>query len=507
MALRTYLLKDLGDFQTPLALAEVIANRFTQDGRQWKRILEPTCGKGNFIRAFSHQVDAGCHIQGVELQAQYVGAAREIVCPGAVQVDIHQASIFDLRLDKLHWHSSGELLVIGNPPWVTNAALGSLDSSNLPRKVNLKGLSGIDALTGESNFDIAESIWLKIISELLSERPTIALLCKTSVARSVLSYAYARKWPIIAASIHRIDAKKWFGAAVDAALFTVQLGEGTVDYACPVYADLCSRKPEAVIGFVAGRMVADVHAPSLAACADGDSPFIWRQGIKHDAVSVMEIVTDSPARTNKLGERVDVEMEWVYPLLKSSDLCQTAPPQSRRMVILPQERIGQDTKQLQAKAPKLWRYLTDHQEHFDKRKSSIYTNQPPFSIFGVGDYSFAPYKVAVAGLTKTPKFWPLAPVGGRPVMLDDTCYFLPCQTAEQAQVLSAALNGPLCSDLLRALMFSDSKRPVTKKLLQRINVMRLLASSLDELELFAAKQALAPLLTQASSLQQTVIDL
>jgi hypothetical protein len=51
---------------------------------------------------------------------------------------------------------SENILVIGNPPWVTNATLGTLGSTNVPTKTNFQGYSGFDAKTGKSNFDIAE---------------------------------------------------------------------------------------------------------------------------------------------------------------------------------------------------------------------------------------------------------------------------------------------------------------------------------------------------------------
>lgn len=48
-------------------------------------------------------------------------------------ITIKQANIFDLDLQKdLTWQENGPLLVLGNPPWVTNAELSILESSNLP---------------------------------------------------------------------------------------------------------------------------------------------------------------------------------------------------------------------------------------------------------------------------------------------------------------------------------------------------------------------------------------
>lgn len=42
-------------------------------------------------------------------------------------------------------------------------------------------------------------------------------------------------------------------------------------------------------------------------------------------------------------------------------------------------------------------------------------------MFGIGDYSFAPYKVALSGFYKKPLFCLL--YASKPVMTDDTAYF------------------------------------------------------------------------------------
>ena len=58
-------------------------------------------------------------------------------------------------------------------------------------------------------------------------------------------------------------------------------------------------------------------------------------------------------------------------------------------------------------------------------------------------------------------------------MLDDTCYFIACNSAEQTAFLTALLNDPLCLELIQSIAFLDAKRPITKKLLQRINLRAL----------------------------------
>jgi hypothetical protein len=58
-------------------------------------------------------------------------------------------------------------------------------------------------------------------------------------------------------------------------------------------------------------------------------------------------------------------------------------------------------------------------------------------------------------------------------MLDDTCYFLPCRSSQQAAITSALLNDPATLALIDALIFREAKRPVTKSLLARLDLVAL----------------------------------
>jgi hypothetical protein len=472
--------RHLGDFQTPPALVAEIIDCLGPIGNRWTRVLEPTCGRGNFVRGLLESSAPPLEIQALELQDSHVEVARKLLKEHfPTRVLIRKANVFDLNLDRdLQWSNTGPLLVIGNPPWVTNSELGALGSSNLPSKTNIKGLSGIEALTGDSNFDIAEYLWLKLIEELAHERPTIALLCKTSVARNLLRFASKVSLPVTRVSIRKIEAKKWFGASVEACLFRMEIGPEGWSQEVDVFPDLRTTESEAKMGFVNGRLVADVSAHKRSAFADGISPVTWRQGIKHDAASVMELNRGASGDlTNKLGEVVDVEPEYVYPLLKSTDLFHQTEP--KRCVLVTQRKLSDDTHHLRWTAPRLWAYLEAHSDSFAKRKSTIYRNKPAFAMFGVGDYSFSSYKVGISGLHKTCKFRAIGPVSGKPVMLDDTGYFVACDSAQQAILLSSLLNDPLCLELIYSMTFTGSKRPITKKLLQRVD-LRVLLDQIDK---------------------------
>jgi hypothetical protein len=465
-------------------------------GERWPRVLEPTCGQGRFIDGLLALPAPPREIQAIEFQEDHCRAAGALVRSQrrrGVRVQIIHADFFALHLKRdLAWRERGPLLVVGNPPWVTNAELGALASPCRPPRRNLKGLPGLEARTGSSNFDVAEAVWLKLVSELAGEAPSIALLCKTAVARNVIQSAHRMELPIAAASIRRIDAARWFGAAVDACLLRVTLGEMSSRLRLPVYPGLGQSEPESIMGFAGGWLVADCDAHARWAFADGVCPRTWRQGLKHDAAAVMELARDPVANKwrNRAGEIVDVESRFLYPLRKGSDVSASPREAPERAVLVTQKRLNGDTRGLQCAAPRLWSYLQRHAAVFAGRKSSIYRGRPPFALFGVGPYSFGPFKVAIAGLCKEPRFQALGPRRGRPVMLDDTCYFLPCGSAAEAAVLGALCNDPITLEFIRAAQFRDAKRPITKKLLQRIDLAAILSRTKRAALLRRAKRVL-----------------
>jgi protein-disulfide isomerase len=59
------------------------------------------------------------------------------------------------------------------------------------------------------------------------------------------------------------------------------------------------------------------------------------------------------------------------------------------------------------------------------------------------------------------------------MFLEDTCYYLPFAEEAEARVVADILNSPACREFLDALMFPDSKRPITVEFLQRLHLSAL----------------------------------
>lgn len=165
----------------------------------------------------------------------------------------------------------------------------------------------------------------------------------------------------------------------------------------------------------------------------------------------------------------NIEDILVYPLLKSSDIKKYKNNNEiRKYVIITQSKVGEDTEYIKSKSPRLWNYLNSYEENLSSRKSIIYKNTPKFSIFGIGEYSFSKYKVAISGFYKEAIFIMLK--SDKPIMLDDTCYFLSFNDEKKAMITTIILNSEVIKRFLLSITNINSKRPYTKKVLSRIDL-------------------------------------
>jgi hypothetical protein len=204
----------------------------------------------------------------------------------------------------------------------------------------------------------------------------------------------------------------------------------------------------------------------------GESPQKWRSGIKHDASPVMELTRTPQGLENGLGERVDLEPDYLFPLLKGSDVG-SGKEWRERFILVTQRRVGEPTQPIRDMAPRTWAYLRRHASRLDGRASSIYARNPRFSIFGVGDYAFRPWKIAICGLYKNLRFRLAGPIEGRPVLFDDTVYYVSYDSEEEARLTLERLGSAPVRSLLSALVFWDEKRPIKAGILNVLDWSRL----------------------------------
>ena len=465
---------EFGDFQTPLPLAQIVCRLIEGLDCRPRTIIEPSCGMGSFLEAAVSVFGDSTAYYGFDINPNYVAVAEQRLTdarktsPVCVRTqDFFRFDWEDFVRDKAH-----PFMFLGNPPWVTNSSMGTLGADNLPEKSNLKRLGGLSARTGKANFDISEWMLIKL-AEAAKGRPfSLAMLCKTSVARKALEHYWKSNNVPAKSALYHIDAVEWFGASVDACLFFAEFNqEVATEKTAAVYDALDSANPRTHFGMVEGEMVADVEDYEGLKHLSGVNYYRWRSGIKHDLAKVMELRLVNDTLINGFGAEVDVEETYFYPLLKATEVSKgiTTPT---KYVIVTQNAVGKDTEILRDIAPKTWHYLEYYDALFSERKSSIYRNQPKYCLFGIGAYSFSPYKIAISGLHKSVRFTLIPPYKGKPVFVDDTCYVVGTHDKEEATLLYELYNADITRRFFKSIIFSDSKRPVTADVLNRLDVKK-----------------------------------
>lgn len=469
---------EYGDFQTNKDLANKIAKHLAIKGISPEIVIEPTCGKGNFIIASLSNFKAVKKVFGIEIYKPYIWETKFGILDfflsnpnsNKPEITITHCSIFDFDFNHISKQFPTEkLLILGNPPWVTNSKLGSLNSSNLPQKTNFKNQNGLDAMTGKGNFDIAEYITLMLLDAFQSHTGYLALLVKNSVVKNIVFDQKDKKYRVSEIERYCIDSKKEFNVSVEASLFYCQLNSSPA-FVCNEF-DFYNLGKKVSFGWLNSKFVSNLADYDETKKIDGLCPFEWRQGIKHDCSNVMELERINGHFINKLSEEITLEEDLIYGFLKSSDLKNTVIKNTRKHVIVTQKKVGQETSYIQHLYPETYSYLKKNISNFQARKSSIYNGKPLFSIFGIGDYSFKPYKVAISGLYKTYHFTLVLPQNNIPVMLDDTCYFIGFEKIEYAVYSVILLNSKTTEAFLKAITFSDAKRVFTKDLLMRLDLL------------------------------------
>ena len=475
-----------GDFQTPDELAQEVVKTLNRNHKITPEfIIEPSCGRGSFVRAslngFIHSRVIGLDINKSHVEEANLSISNYLNSENAT---IYQSNFFSTDWKSLISNLSGHLLIVGNPPWVTNSELSILNSQNLPSKSNFQNRRGIEAITGSGNFDISEWMFLQYIQWLSNREGTIAVLCKYSVARKVIRQVKKQLGKKFSAYIYSIDAKAHFGASVEACLCVLSTNP-SANTDCEVYEDLKSEKALYLIGERNGSIVRDTSKYEKWRHLGGqDLRYLWRSGIKHDCSKVMELerIHDNLFQ-NGLGDKFILEEDYLYPLLKSSDIGNGRTHHYRKLVLVTQKTIGEDTSTIKDNAPKTWEYLLDRQQYLNNRKSSIYKNKPLYSIFGVGPYSFKDWKIAISGLYKKLHFCIIEPLDGKSVMVDDTVNFLSFDTEEEAKFIFGLVTSQPSLEFLSSMIFWDEKRPITIDLLKRLS-LKAVAKELGNLDAY-----------------------
>ncbi len=464
---------EFGDFQTPIELTEIIVRKLIDLGVDPNVVIEPSCGTGNFILSAINNFKSINKVVGIEINPVYLATLKSnkfIVSNRNIL--LKQCSFFDLKLSTIIDSLQDSVLVLGNFPWVTNAKQGVIQSKNLPNKTNFQEHQGLAAITGESNFDISEWMLIKTINSLQQRNSYLAMLCKTSVARKILNYISKNNLKLTACATYNIDTYKYFKANVQSCLLFCDFTSNRRQYVCNVFPSLDSKNYQE-IGYYRNTLVKDINTFNKISYLFTKQNFIkWRSGIKHDCSKVMELHKKDNKFINGFGKTIELEDTYIYPLLKGSDVANGRTQITNKYVLVTQGNIGESTDTIKQIAPKTWNYLLNYSQYLNSRKSKIYLKKPRFSVFGVGDYAFMPWKIAICGLYKKLDFKLVGKINNRSTFFDDTVYFISFESKETAELYFDLLNNQKILDFYDSLIFWDEKRPIKASILNKLDLKK-----------------------------------
>jgi hypothetical protein len=129
--------------------------------------------------------------------------------------------------------------------------------------------------------------------------------------------------------------------------------------------------------------------------AVGECEHPIRHGLKDDAKAVFSVDADLLAR---------IEPDHVYPYLRSKHIVKYGLFGHDRHLV-PTRRAGEDNEaELRERAPATYEYLAANRERLRARSSTWFDDGPFYSLFGLGEYTWAPYKLVWCRLGFKPHF-------------------------------------------------------------------------------------------------------
>jgi len=159
-----------------------------------------------------------------------------------------------------------------------------------------------------------------------------------------------------------------------------------------------------------------------------------------------------------------IEPDLLYPLLRGRDVqrWKAEPSALILMVQDPVKRRGIDEKEMQTRYPRTYGYLKRFESvlrqraafkrYFtrkDKNGRTVETG-PFYSMFDVGDYTFAPWKVVWREVSHTLDAAVASPHDDKPTVADHTLITVECSQKEEAHYLCGVLNSSCARLAVRA---------------------------------------------------------
>jgi hypothetical protein len=356
-----------GIFFTSPSVVEEISRIF--DYGSVKSVIDSAAGSCNFLIPLARQYS---HIQ-------FYGVEKNETIYETVKTDIED-------LPNLHYYRGDILLddlpvppcdlYLGNPPFVnyTNLTEDYREKIKSLWKKFMPVSRGFSLLLGDSRGDIAGLIFYYTLYRYVKDSGQFGVILPNSLIKGNGASAGFREFNNI--SIQRIvdiSHRNAFLHTQRACFYMTGKKGGITAYPIPYV----KQEEESQLWKRGDSLIED--KVDLA----GGSDYPVRQGINTLGANGVFFFTEKP----------DLEEELLHPLLRSGDVGENRAEPSR-WALLPYDGEGKllPPSVLEEKYPKCWAYLLKNRHILAKRKSR-FARKNWYTLFGIGSYTFAPYKV------------------------------------------------------------------------------------------------------------------
>lgn len=511
--------RTLGQFHTPEWLVTDVLGELDEGLRLRGRILDPGCGSGVFVRLLLRErLERGMApdealqgLYGIEVDPLAVLIARfsitleflrqGVTPPSDVPSPIHWG---DAVLGASFGAERNALpkveALVGNPPWVGWDVLSRDYRDRLRKRVldrlDLYESEGFLSRLGGASDDLLHVFTSVTIDRHLARDGQVLYLVKRSLFDNVTGRDFRRLRlrrragsSRSLAVLHVQDLSglgKIFDDGAGATALLHLVADRATSFPIPwderVDRDGTMRRGHAQPARdeegAPWRIVWDDGecAPDL----EGENAYAARirHGLKHDAEDVfaLEVVERSGDLVICRDETgtFEIESDLVFPYLKSRHV-RAFSILGHGHVLLPQQRAGMDNEAwLREHRPCAYTYLRRHAGRLAQRRSSVYRKGVFYGLFGLGEYSFAPWRVAWCSMGEDPRFVVSgsredAFLGPRAPIFDSVHYTIAFESDDAPHYLAAYLNAAPVRERLKA-NGGRSKRRFSKRALSTVRV-------------------------------------
>lgn len=511
----------LGEYYTPRGVAELAVDALAIGNVADASMLDPGCGSGVFLTVcIDRKLDA--------MNERPPNEVIEIITDSVLGVDLNPVAIKTSKLsyllalapilgsegvetvdlpvfctDALGLSDEEPITVggvsppqveylVGNPPWITWDRLSEdLKSQLRERYVDNLGLlphEGASARLGHSNDDLSiPFVWI-CIHRYLREGGQASFVMKrdllTGPAGSVLRRLRVGDRPLSVTRIHDFAGLRPFGEQVgaDAAIYTIRAdtdpsfpvgttawtGDGDVDFSTLAAVGGSLSQTETTVSPLdpEDRTSAWIRG-DIERSALGTGAHEIRHGVKDDAEAVFSV---DRSRLDELDDGL------VYPYIKSRHVVKYG-LFGHELRLVPVRKANEDNESLlHEQYPATYEYLDSHRDQLAARSSSWLDDGPFYNIFGVGEYTWAPYKVVWCRLGFKPHFAVVSTVedpdlGERLVVPGDHYMFIGTDDEREAHALCALLNSAVYQKSLQGIA-SEGKSSLSKAVISELELPR-----------------------------------